>query len=285
MIHVRVKVEAPPLVRGIQMTLVIMQFLLLSLNACYALLLFVHYIQPTAMDWNFLVYIRLYLYLFLGLVAFVGTLLIRKIQAHVRSPVSRVEDSRNNSGEQADNGHTPRSVHYWRLFESGFLVYALAVTFLQSARYDAFQQWFSFGSVHVALDAAPISFLLDLLTEVLFFLLMLYFCVKIPQVTGGLLQSFDRLYLGPWHIHESVFGILWALVGGAFVIFGGDVYDRAFGALYILMGAFFIGRDYLDVRNLKFIQKDTSEMPGIKCAGEVPQESSETNAKAKPDES
>src|SRR5271157_868383 len=256
MIHVRVTAEAPPLIRGIQTTLVVMQFLLLGLNACFALLLFVHYLQPTAMDWTFLVYIRLYLFLFLGLVSLVGVVLIRKIQARSGSPVSRLEDSPSNPGEEASTGPTPQSLHRWRLFERGFLLYALTVTVLQSARYDAFQQWFSFGPLHVALDAAPISFLLDRLTEVLFFLLMLYFCVKIPQVTGGLLQSFDRLYVGTWHIHESVFGILWALVGGAFVMFGGDIYDRAFGVLYILMGAFFIGRDYLDVRNLKFVQKD-----------------------------
>jgi len=100
-----------------------------------------------------------------------------------------------------------------------------------------------------------LDLLIDYLLDSLLFLLFFYLSIKIPLVVGNIIASFNRAYLGTWHIHESVFGIMWFLLGCVLILFG-EFNDRVMGILYILPGVFLIGRDYDDVKQFKLIERN-----------------------------
>ncbi len=92
--------------------------------------------------------------------------------------------------------------------------------------------------------------------EVDVLILILYSAIKIPVVAGDLSGSFSRLYVGRWRVHESVFGLLGILTGTLYVFYGNDLIDHAIGVFYLIFGAFLMGRDYQDVKALKFVHKE-----------------------------
>jgi hypothetical protein len=248
-----------PRMKQVKTSLVFTQLIALILNAAFGVLLYLRSLKLLPFDDHLLVFIRLWLFLILGVVLLTGVVMMRwhrymrnnsDLQNHANSAVLQT-----NASQKRDEA-SPRARRRWRRFERTLLIFLLIFTLVEIIRFDVFSFFASFGPVHEFIqENVVICWILDRLTEAMFFVLAIYVLLKIPQTVGELIGSFDKLYVGPWRIHESVFGILWAIVGAGFVIFGLDGFDRAFGVLYILLGAIFIGRDYDDVRNLKFIQR------------------------------
>ena len=229
--------EAPPMKR-IKMGLIFTQFSALVISAGFGVLLYLRNLKLLPFDDHWLVFLRLWLFLILGGVFLIGIVLVRGY----RSTITK------------SNTSTPEARRHWRRFERGVLIFLISFTFIEIIRFDVFSFIASFGPLHnFVKENQVLCWVLDRLTEGTFFLLIVYTLLKIPQYVGKLISSFDKLYMRRWRIHESVFGILWALVGGGFIFFGLDYFDQAFGALYLIIGAIFIGRDYEDVCNLRFI--------------------------------
>ncbi len=249
--------------KQVKTSLVFTQFVALTLSAAFGVLLYLRSVKLLPFDDHLLVFIRLWLFLILGAVLLVGVVMMRwhrqirnnsNAQNHDQPTVPPANE--NHKQEEA----SPEARRRWRLFERGLLIFLFTFTFVEIIRFDVFSFIASFGPVHDFVEQnLVICWILDRLTEAMFFVLAIYVLLKIPMTVGELIGSFDKLYVGHWRIHESVFGILWAIVGGGFIIFGLDGFDRAFGVLYILFGAIFIGRDYEDVRNLKFFQRMPSQ--------------------------
>lgn len=247
-----------PSMQRMKTSLVVTQFIALILSASFGVLLYLRSVKLLPFDDHLLVFIRLWLFLILGVVLLIGVALMRW-HRHVRQPSrSQNQDQQltpSEKGDHQEDGASPDARRRWRRFERGLLIFLFIFTLVEIIRFDVFAFIGSFGPLHDFVEQNQvITWFLDRLTEGMFFVLAIYVLLKIPATVGELIGSFDKLYIGRWRIHESVFGLLWAVVGGGFVIFGLDGFDRAFGVLYILMGAIFIGRDYDDVRHLKFFQ-------------------------------
>ncbi len=235
------------------------QLTALVLSAAFGMLLYLRNLKMLPFDDHLLVFIRLWFFLVLGAVLLIGVIIMRW-HRHIRKQGAPLNEGQKNGvsekGNPAADATAPEARRRWRRFERGFLIFLLIYTSVQIIRFDVFAFIASFGPAHDFISQnETICWVLDRLTEGMFFVLIVYTLLKIPMTVGELLGSFDKLYISHWRIHESVFGILWVIVGGGFIIFGHDGFDRAFGVIYVLLGAFFIGRDYDDVRNLKFIQR------------------------------
>ncbi len=249
--------------KQVKTSLVFTQFVALTLSAAFGVLLYLRSVKLLPFDDHLLVFIRLWLFLILGAVLLVGVVMMRWHRQIRRNSNSQNHDQLSvppANGNHKQEKASPEARRRWRRFERGLLIFLFTFTFVEIIRFDVFSFIASFGPVHEFVEQnLVICWILDRLTEAMFFVLAIYVLLKIPMTVGELIGSFDKLYVGHWRIHESVFGILWAIVGGGFVIFGLDGFDRAFGVLYILLGAIFIGRDYEDVRNLKFFQRMPSQ--------------------------
>ncbi len=248
-----------PRMKQVKASLVFTQFVALILSAAFGVLLYLRSLKLLPFDDHFLVFIRLWLFLILGAVLLIGVIMMRW-HRHIRNQISPQNETQKTAapekGEHASDTALPQARRRWRRFERGLIIFLITFTFIEIIRFDVFSFIASFGPLHDFVEQNQvICWILDRLTEGMFFVLAIYVLLKIPMTVGELIGSFDKLYIGHWRIHESVFGILWVIVGSGFVIFGLDGFDRAIGVLYILLGAIFIGRDYDDVRNLKFIQR------------------------------
>lgn len=84
--------------------------------------------------------------------------------------------------------------------------------------------------------------------------LLAYGSIKVPLLLRNVMDLHSRVYIGQWHVHESVFGIIWVIIAGLWILFG-DYYDRFIGFAFVLQGVFLIGRDHADVEKFKFAEK------------------------------
>ena len=89
-------------------------------------------------------------------------------------------------------------------------------------------------------------------------LVIFYATIKIPLVIGVVMDEDTRGYWRGWRVHENIFGIAWVMVACLWVFFG-NFYDRFFGLVFMLQGAFLIGKDHRDVQRFAFIEKQKSE--------------------------
>src|SRR5271157_29552 len=254
-----------PRVQSIASRLLFIQFALFFVNAAFSIVLWLRYTRLLLVDDSFIANVRLYLFLSMLLLGLLGLRLVRKhrklappIKIPEHDGAGEVKNGRNE--EARFHAH-----HRWVLFERSVAYLNIGVVIAQTIRFDVFQWIFSFGVVHEFISTNPfLGILLDRLTELALLCDYVYLCVKLPRIVGDLIGTFGRFYVGKWRVHESVFGLLWVMVGAAFLIFGTDGFDHLIGGLYILFGAFIIGRDYQDVRNFEFFEKvaPTNESPG-----------------------
>jgi len=142
----------------------------------------------------------------------------------------------------------------WRLFEVFVISYLCVVLILYTLKTNGLYPYLDLHAYQSLIYDRSLDSLIDFLLDSLLFVLFFYLSIKIPLVVGNLIGSFNRAYLGTWHIHESVFGIMWFLLGCALILFG-EFNDRVMGIFYVLPGIFLIGRDYDDIKQFKLIER------------------------------
>ncbi|MHA1730416.1 MAG: hypothetical protein ACTSU5_00645 [Promethearchaeota archaeon] len=285
MIHlIRVESSAAPArtrqADRVKTILILAQFLIMGINLLYGILRWLKFIGALQIEelwmgqmWNFVI-------LFMAFWLAVTFVLTRRYELVARDSredkASHPEGDGGLAREQSGDGpgddpvknDSPdttkeageKSMRVWRRFELSVFFSTLALGIVGSVRWNAFYPFIDFGeSARYFRESSFWTVFLDRAVEVDVLLLIFYASMKIPLAAGSLSGTFNRLYIGKWRVHESVFGILWILLGSLFVLYG-QFFDRVLGIFYILMGAFFMGRDYLDVQKFKFI-KDASK-PG-----------------------
>ena len=78
----------------------------------------------------------------------------------------------------------------------------------------------------------------------------------VSLVVGNVNEDVWRLYIRGYHVHESVFGIYFALIGGPLLVFPAMSLEFSLGLVFVASGVFLIGRDWKDVsRGLLFVHK------------------------------
>lgn len=241
--------------------LVTLQFILLGLNAGFAALLGFRHSNLILLDDGLLLQIRFSLYAAMGGITLVGALLVREHQSKGETDpatapdVSRSEGGAGLTAASESSGTSPgKEGRKWQNYERLIVCVASILGIFQFIRFDPLAPWFSFGALHQVLAGPFWSPPLDRLTELAILGMVLYLCIKFSMLAASLSGSFNRLYIGRWRVHESVVGILWALVGAAIIIYGLDTFDRTFGIVYLIFGVFFVGRDYLDVQKLRLVE-------------------------------
>jgi hypothetical protein len=82
------------------------------------------------------------------------------------------------------------------------------------------------------------------------------FAINLPRMAGTVNGEIQELHINGYHVHESVFGIIY-FIAALLMIFNGpsNMVDMLYSSLFFLMGGFFFGRDIKDVMAGKFIVK------------------------------
>jgi len=112
-------------------------------------------------------------------------------------------------------------------------------------------------TIPIFIEYPELGPIVDALGSLDLVILITYGSIKVPHLLHNVMDKYSRVYIGRWHIHESVFGIAW-VASAAFWILFGDYYDRFIGLVFILQGAYLIGRDHVDVEKYAFIEKETA---------------------------
>ena len=99
--------------------------------------------------------------------------------------------------------------------------------------------------------------------------LILFVCIAIPRIRSGFQGT--RLMIGNRHLHEGTIGIVFVFTGVVWNIW--HYFDASFyfpwggyatigwwlavgGLIWIIIGAILIGRDWEDIKNGKFFNKE-----------------------------
>ncbi|GAB4323339.1 MAG: hypothetical protein Kow0069_28390 [Promethearchaeota archaeon] len=227
--------EVPPGRRKAQAAIVWTYFAIIAANYAYAALLWIRFegaVFPASVASQFR----------LGLWILTGSGMVASYVLAQRAGVLRPSPS--------------SKPGWWTKFERGLLLATTLNVALHALYWNVFSFVVDLEGTSEAMRAIPwLGSALRWAEQVNLPLLAFYLAIKIPVLAGGLAGSFNRLYVGRWRVHESVVGLALILLGSLVVLFAIDVYDRGVGLFFVVGGAFFMGRDYEDVRRFKFLNR------------------------------
>lgn len=225
------------------------QFSIIALNWLYCLFRWLKFIDLIATEEVWLGHFRNAIIIYTTLAVALAMVFVRKFEL-VRPPAAPASSP----GATPNAPPDVTSPRRWRKFEIFVLVATAVLALVNTLKMNAFYPFVDFEPVPTFFRDRPALYqLVDRLVELDILLLIVYASLKIPMAAGALAGTFNRLYVGRWRVHESVFGLSWILVGSLFVLYG-EFFDRVLGIFYLLLGAFLIGRDYVDVQKFKFVK-------------------------------
>ena len=87
-------------------------------------------------------------------------------------------------------------------------------------------------------------------------ILFIIFAMNLPRIAGTLNASMEQFHLFGYHVHESMFGIIY-FFAAILLVFNArvSVIDLIFASFFFVFGGFLFGRDFKDVMAGKFIEK------------------------------
>ncbi len=145
----------------------------------------------------------------------------------------------------------------WKVFERSLFFATgilLLLSFLESSALCNGLFSSNCNPIPLFLEYPIVGDIIDGLGSLDLVVLLGYGSIKVPLLVRNVMDQHSRVYIGHWHIHESVFGIVWVLIAGFWILFG-DYYDRFIGFALVLQGMFLLGRDHADVEKFKFAEK------------------------------
>lgn len=83
--------------------------------------------------------------------------------------------------------------------------------------------------------------------------------VLVALVVGNVNEDVWRLYIRGYHVHESIIGIYFALIGGPLLVFGAFSLEFWLGLVFLASGVFLVGRDWKDVSRGLFLVHKSKE--------------------------
>ncbi|OLS13815.1 MAG: hypothetical protein RBG13Loki_2576 [Promethearchaeota archaeon CR_4] len=216
--------------------------------------------------------LRLYLLLIMGIVMGVSIFIgrTRWFQTArkflVESPEEGTGNQQDTMLEQSsrpDPKHKPpkkKSPRIWRIFELSVFISTgilLLLSFLKQS--SVCMQLFPTGcyTLPIFSEYPILGVIVDALGELDLVFLLAYGAIKLPLLSRNVMDQSSRVYIGKWHVHESVFGIVWVIIAAFWILFG-DYFELFIGFVFALQGAFLIGRDHVDVEKFHFIEKDVA---------------------------
>lgn len=109
---------------------------------------------------------------------------------------------------------------------------------------------------------------IDIMVQVDAVLVSFMLVILVPRLAGTYQRQFAiaRVYVLGRRIHESTAGLGWILIG-IMLILTSDEFDRLVGILFLILGAYLIGRDNDDVRDMSFITDAFRPAGGDRLAG------------------
>ncbi|MFX0101230.1 MAG: hypothetical protein ACFFCS_16775 [Candidatus Hodarchaeota archaeon] len=223
-----------PVKRKSSLFLIWVQFASLVLNCIYGALLFLSYNRIQEIDRLFMVNFRNFLVIFL--VVTIGSAMILNKRENPK------KDERK-----------PRNA--WKIFETIIFLITPVNAIMNAIKWNAFYPIIDMNPLSEQVRGNhPLSLTISILVEINTILFIIYLIFKLPKATDGLSRSFARVYIFKHRVHESLIGVIWILIGILFISYCGDPFDRTIGILYILFGAFLLGKDYYDVKKFDFIK-------------------------------
>ncbi|MFX0099416.1 MAG: hypothetical protein ACFFCS_07520 [Candidatus Hodarchaeota archaeon] len=71
--------------------------------------------------------------------------------------------------------------------------------------------------------------------------------ILVSFIVGNINEDVMRFYIGPYHLHESVIGIYFAMIGGPLLSYWFYSLEFCIGLAFLVSGIFLVGRDWEDV--------------------------------------
>jgi len=142
----------------------------------------------------------------------------------------------------------------WGWFEAVIIIMTAIVSLINTIRGNTFYPFINFGEATFFFYRIPgLNALINMIVDLNVFLLIAYVVVKMAVAIQSVPSSISHVYVFNRRVHESLIGIIWVLIAAILILYG-DYFDEVLGMLYLVFGAFLIGRDYQDVKQLKFIR-------------------------------
>ncbi len=95
------------------------------------------------------------------------------------------------------------------------------------------------------------------ITAIFTIIFLLFIMLSMPHVADKLVsdQKGGKIIFLGYHIHENFIGLIFMINALLMIIFPYNLFDTVSGILFMVMGAFLVGRDAEDVRNYQIIVK------------------------------
>ena len=91
--------------------------------------------------------------------------------------------------------------------------------------------------------------------DLLSIIAIIWFATSLPLYVDKINRDTLEIQLFGLHIHETFLGILFMVTGFLFIFHHVIAFDFVFGAYYLIIGAFLMGRDIEDLRQFKIIER------------------------------
>ena len=105
-----------------------------------------------------------------------------------------------------------------------------------------------YSSFYIPYEVRVAVFFLSIITIV-------WLAVSLPLYVDKINKDTLEIHLFGLHFHETFIGILMIVTGFIFIMHHVIPFDFIFGAYYLIIGAFLMGRDIEDLRQFKIIEK------------------------------
>jgi hypothetical protein len=95
------------------------------------------------------------------------------------------------------------------------------------------------------------SYIIDTLHQGVYFYTISFgsvaIAILVAFIVGNINEDVMRFYIGPYHVHESIIGIYFALIGGPLLSYSIYSVEFCIGLAFLVSGIFLVGRDWKDI--------------------------------------
>nr|MDO8118022.1 hypothetical protein [Candidatus Sigynarchaeota archaeon] len=134
------------------------------------------------------------------------------------------------------------------------VAFTIFVGILNVAKHNGLSPFVELGELSAYMKAtAWISVTVEILVQVDAVAISMMLVLIVPFIVDRYQErsTIRRVYVFGHRVHESMIGMAWIVIG-VMLILVSDYFDRIIGIFYLIFGAFLIGRDHHDVKDLSF---------------------------------